>query len=176
MREDLSSAQVNALETALSALTPDAGRLSRDRLLFLAGRASAARRRWAWPAAAAAFAVLSAGLGLGWALRPAPQGVSAVTYVLVREAVPPPAPPPAWAATPRAEPDDGGERWRAQVASLKRRQEILKWGVDALGPSRAAPADDAGPSLEHELGLPPGSLDRPNWWRRPAPAPTGDPS
>lgn len=176
MHEDLSQTQVKALEATLTALTPDSGQLNRDRLLFLAGRASAARRHWLWPATTATLAILSAYLGLGWALQPVPQSVSEIVHVPVHETVPPPGsnlqPPAVWASGP----DDDSERWRAQVTSLKRRQEILKWGADALWPSRAAPADNAGPSLEHELGLPPGSLDRWNWLHRSTAPPTGDPS
>ncbi|HVW01906.1 MAG TPA: hypothetical protein VHB77_16255, partial [Planctomycetaceae bacterium] len=71
---------VNDVERALRSLRPASPQLDRDRLMFLAGRASvvsaaprnAARARPSifWPSAAAAMTLVSLGLGATLALRP----------------------------------------------------------------------------------------------------------
>ncbi|WP_169977413.1 hypothetical protein [Tautonia rosea] len=55
---------LNAIEAALGSLAPARGTIDRDRLMFLAGRASVRRspaERFAWPSIAAAFAVVALG-------------------------------------------------------------------------------------------------------------------
>jgi hypothetical protein len=61
-------AELTALEVALRQLTPAQGALDRDRLMYLAGQASAAPARangfhLPWPLATAALALVSLGLG-----------------------------------------------------------------------------------------------------------------
>ena len=53
-----------ALSAALGGLTPMRAALSRDRLLYEAGRRAANRRPLTWPIVAGLFAVLSVGLGV----------------------------------------------------------------------------------------------------------------
>jgi hypothetical protein len=59
--------ELKALEAALGGLKPAAGAIDRDRLMYLAGRASLERSsrisRFAWPLAAAALFVVSVTLG-----------------------------------------------------------------------------------------------------------------
>ena len=60
--------EFNAIEAALAALAPTTGGLDRDRLMYLAGRASvfaageARTFRWAWPVAMAAMTTVAAAL------------------------------------------------------------------------------------------------------------------
>jgi len=101
---------MTALEAALAALTPRADRLDRERLMFLAGRASvlgekavegataglsgsgrdstagqASRgtqhSRWPWPAAFAAMTAVAAGLLVALVTRPGPQVVERIAPV-----------------------------------------------------------------------------------------------
>jgi len=67
------------IEAALASLVPRGDRLSRDRLMFLAGQASVARRgqdgavraaRWAWPSAFAAMSAVAASLLVALLVRP----------------------------------------------------------------------------------------------------------
>ena len=66
-RED---ADLNALETVLLDLVPQPA-LSRDAVLFAAGRASVPRRGW-WPHACAGLAAVVLGLSVGMLFRPDP--------------------------------------------------------------------------------------------------------
>ncbi len=66
-----SSEQPDELEQMLSRLKPREGSVSRDRLMFLAGRQEllrerASRRRWLWPAATAASWLLTAAVAGLW--------------------------------------------------------------------------------------------------------------
>lgn len=149
---------LNEIESALRSLTPKKSTIDRERLLFLAGQASAAsadkapvRRlgRWRWAtfaSAAVAVAVCVAHFG-----RPAPepQVVERVVYVEVPAKTPPrPEPhgemvrreprPPAAEAEP--------ELWRgAEFVSsrmLRLRHPAMAFDVDQLPESRFASADD----------------------------------
>src|SRR5690242_1894554 len=86
--------ELTAVERALAGLTPAAGGLNRDALMFAAGRASA-RRGWGWPAAAGGSALAAAVLGAVLLFRPAPEPV--VRYVWVTP------PPPRTDMTPPPE-------------------------------------------------------------------------
>lgn len=90
-REDAD--ELKPVEQTLAAFAPAAPRLDRDRLMFLAGAASArgpaeiapverggsrrvdaaAKRAWLWPAAATALAATSLALGIALFVRPQPQ-------------------------------------------------------------------------------------------------------
>jgi len=61
MSDELQPDAMNAIESAWRSLTPASSGLSRDQVLFAAGRASAAPRRVLWPATA----VLGWGLAIG---------------------------------------------------------------------------------------------------------------
>jgi cell division septal protein FtsQ len=66
------------VEEALSRLRLPATTLDRDRLMFEAGRRSAGRSLLVWRAMMLVFFV---GIGLSWAIRPAPQPVERIVYV-----------------------------------------------------------------------------------------------
>jgi len=139
--------ELRAVEAALAGLIPAAS-VNRDRLLFEAGRRSAARGR-AWPLATLGFAVLSAVLAL---YRPEPPArvVEHVTYVpvpaassseVVEKAPEPLVPERAPAVT---------ESYVSGNEYLRQRDQVLRWGADALS---APPPAPAGPSVPLELLL-----------------------
>ena len=77
MADEERNEDLDDLEAALASLSPRGSRIDRDRLLFLAGRASAeptsgssVRRRWLWPAATAASLTAACVLGALLAVRP----------------------------------------------------------------------------------------------------------
>src|SRR5262249_52883449 len=88
--EDLS-----ALEQRLAAWRPSPEGLDADRMLFAAGRASAAgpRARLLWPAAAACLALLSASLG-AWLVSERGERLALARQLRQKEAAPAPAPAP----------------------------------------------------------------------------------
>jgi len=144
--------ELNALEASLRRLEPQTN-LSRDRVLFEAGRTSA-RRPWPWPASTALST--TAALVLGWLLwrqpGPPPTPEPATRTVVVERIVPPqtPVPPPVEvASTPRPATEDISPDL---VESLRLRRDVILWGVEILqpGPSQRT----AGQTLT------PGSLPR----------------
>ena len=133
MSEPLDRPEMTALEASLGKLAPCPAALDRDRLLFEAGRASARPGRL-WQGAAAAASLTAAALALLLVLRPAPVTVVEPRVVYVHER-PAPQPAPEDPATPPAEvatADD--EAPVPQTEYLRRRQEVLRWGVDMLPP------------------------------------------
>jgi len=121
MSQERLKSELAALEASLAALTPRPSTVDRDRLMFLAGRASgaSARRRgpasWLWPLATAASLLLAAGLGtLAW-LREVDQPVA---YV--------PAAPTQDLLRTSAE----STRWAADYLRLRNR--VIDRGVDAV--------------------------------------------
>lgn len=126
---------LNAIEAALGSLAPARGTIDRDRLMFLAGRASVRRspaERFAWPSIAAALAVVA--LGEAAMLVPRPEaGPGMVERVVVAESPPDQEPP-----TPREpipEPP-------AEVVILHRssRKESTVFDRPLPGPSDTSPA------------------------------------
>jgi hypothetical protein len=84
MSTEEESVEFKAIEAALAELAPTAGGLDRDRLMYLAGRASVLANgevrtfRWAWPVATAAMTTVAAALLAVVSLRladPAPRTV-----------------------------------------------------------------------------------------------------
>ncbi len=136
---------LSPLEETLARLAPVQGGLSRDRVLFEAGRASARPGR-TWPLLAAGSAVTAAVLGVLLLTRPGPQVVERTIVVRVPESAPPPAPegPPAGSPVEQAEPLSPAFAL-GQSDYLRRRQEVLRWGVDVL-PS-APPRSPSSPPL-----------------------------
>ena len=120
------------LEESLARLVPAQGGLSRDHVLFEAGRASARPGR-AWPLLAAGSALAAAVLGVLLLTRPGPQVIEHTIIVRVPESAPSPAPekPPAVTRGEQAEPQSPAFAL-GQSDHLRRRQEVLRWGVDVL--------------------------------------------
>lgn len=153
---------------ALARLAPQPPTLSRDALLFAAGRAAAAPRLpgWTWPTAAAFFAGLSLvltaflaspGTG-GGEVRVVTQYVPMPGPVRIVEEPRPPVPevlPPAKSKPAESPPDD-------TVRMLRVRRDVYRWGLDMLPRSTAAgPAAPSGVTsrdLDRWLNLPPGTL------------------
>ncbi|HVX12014.1 MAG TPA: hypothetical protein VHC22_12595 [Pirellulales bacterium] len=88
-----SDGSLRRFEAELSALAPRAVQLDRDRLMFLAGQASAGTpadgylsRRWIWPVSFSAMSALAASLLVLLILRPAPQVVERIVRVPVEAA------------------------------------------------------------------------------------------
>jgi hypothetical protein len=117
----MSENEMKPLESALAALEPRPAAFDRDRLMFLAGQRSAARRGWTLPCLTAALASAGTLLGVMLLYRPEPQ-------VVVRPDPPYelPAPQSAWAQAD-TEPTPEGN-----YISLRNR--ILTAGIDALPP------------------------------------------
>src|SRR5262245_35237733 len=74
--------ELSGLEAALSQLTPLAGSLSRDTVVFQAGQASV-RGRWWWPAATVVAALTAAVLAVLLITRP-PHVVERIVYLPAR--------------------------------------------------------------------------------------------
>lgn len=92
--EELRDKELSELEAALGGLLPRPSRLDRDRLLFLAGQASASsspasaeqrerpnRRHWIWPAISALSTAAAVVLAVLLVMRPGPQVVREIVYV-----------------------------------------------------------------------------------------------
>ncbi len=140
---------LSEFERDLVSVKPQPGRLSRGRLMFLAGQASVRpekgratrRKRWYWPASTAVMTVVSAALVLIVVYRPVivhtaqPHVVREVVYV--DRATQPPAPA---AQSPEPPQSDWTPRLAAETAErvsgdyLDIRHRVLALGVDALPP------------------------------------------
>lgn len=142
---------LKGVEAAMGSLSPAPGRLDRDRVMYLAGRASARPAplaRAGWPALAAGLAALALAEGFALSGRPGARVVERVVYV----PAPPPAPAPekAPAVVPGPQ-DEGGpapERRladgrapgrlpflalsRAETDYQRLRTRLLRDGADAL--------------------------------------------
>lgn len=146
-------ASLERFAAELAALSPQA-RLDRDRLMYLAGQASAAipkygrdARRWAWPAAFSGMTVVAASLLLLLALRPAPRVVERIVRV------PTPVPPPQRAdvypstALAQAVPINLKQREAPRGLSpnapaavyLDLRDRVLAMGFDSFSPPDSPP-------------------------------------
>jgi len=147
---------------ALKRLAPQPAHLSRDALLFEAGKAAASSRLppWAWPAATATFAGLS--LVLAAFLVSPSDPIIRVVYVqpaaagrpsIANNVEPPQAPK---TEKPRSTED------MEKVRMLQVRRDVLRWGVEMLPDSKSA---KGGPSQDvvarrvtNWLDLPPGTF------------------
>ena len=155
---------------ALKRLAPQPPHLSRDALLFEAGKAAVSPRMgpWVWPSIAGSFAALSLVLG-AFLIAPGTseaQYIDRTVYVYVPQPAPPsPDPgdqpgPLARLKTPRV--DDSAETARR----LRQRRDVLRWGVDMLPESKptapAPSADVTAREVTHWLNLPPGTFALPS--------------
>lgn len=160
MAEDRHDPELTRLEAFLQSLAPHPAALDRDRLMYQAGRTSAAGRGWLWPSASAVLAAAVAVLGAALWLRPDPAVVERVVYL------PPPAPvdEPAPVTGPPVQAD-----------YLRLRQEVLLHGVDVLARPPAPSAEGPSRPPEDEPGLSPWTLQPLDQPRPPDPAKPGDP-
>jgi hypothetical protein len=90
MSEKRLNDELAAIEAALCSLQPVPSNVQRDRLMFLAGRASADRLplhgrprlpAWLWPCATAASLLVAIALGVLWSTGGKPEIVERVVYV-----------------------------------------------------------------------------------------------
>ncbi|MFH1267357.1 MAG: hypothetical protein ABIK89_16660, partial [Planctomycetota bacterium] len=91
-REAELSPELKAIEAELAALSPREDRMNRERLVFLAGRASVGGRvagrgslvaGWAWPASTAGMTAVAATLLVMLLVRPEPPAVERIRFVEV---------------------------------------------------------------------------------------------
>jgi hypothetical protein len=144
-QEDLTSEQI-AFEATLSAMRPAVAAVDRDRLMYLAGRASAEAdersiastkgwerlRTWLWPCATAASLLLAVGLG-AIALGPS-QVVERIVYVERERPVP---------VLPI--PSSDRDELRPTADYLRLRELVLREGVDAIPASSRRPDNGQAP-------------------------------
>jgi hypothetical protein len=124
---------------ALKKLAPQPAHLSRDALLFEAGKAAATPRLagWAWPSTAAAFAGVSFVLGAFLLSSDPPTIVQPVDRVVyVQQPAPPedalPIPKTHKPESPIA-PNSTASVERSEAArALQVRREVYRWGIDML--------------------------------------------
>jgi hypothetical protein len=150
MSEERLNDELAAVEAALASLTPVPSNLQRDRVLFLAGLASADRavlrpqRRltaWLWPCATSASLLLAATFGLLWAAGRTPQIVERVVYVQVKH------PATAIANSVAARPSTPFADWRA--APVVRRSGAATLPQRNPAPVRRAPSHSESGSCSH---------------------------
>jgi hypothetical protein len=143
---------MSPLEAALGQLAPAAGALSRERVLFEAGRASARPGR-TWPLLAGASSLLASVLALVLLTRPA-QVVEHTVIVRVAQPPAPPSPPPPEPAAdnPLVEQTEPTTDFfvSGETDYLRRREEVLRWGVDRL-PAAAPRSPSSTPLTPAEL-------------------------
>ncbi len=154
--------ELNRLEAGLQALTPRAPAINRDRLLFLAGQASASRRAVGWRAWAIGSSLAAAGLGLALCFRPSPERVEVVRWL------PGPAeqfsssseqPGPIASSAVLVAPHFDGRN--EPYGQLQLRKLAFDYGVDALPQSSAAESNTENqPSMDE----PPTAGSR-IWWQ-----------
>jgi len=168
-QDDLNpAADLAPFADALKRLAPQPAHLSRDALLFEAGKAAGGPRlpAWVWPTVAGAFAALSLVLAAFLASPDSlpPPGQPAVVHVVPphdSQPIPlPPAPINEAPAKPKEiKPDDSSPD---QARMLQVRRDVLRWGVDMLPeprPAATAPSPDVvARTITHWLNLPPGTF------------------
>jgi hypothetical protein len=166
-QDDLNpTSDLDPFADALKRLAPQPAELSRDALLFEAGKAAAHSRvpAWVWPSATALFAALSIVLA-GFAATPSTPRVE-IVYVNVPQ--PATDQPPAADATDLKPPKPAKARSAEDLERMRMlqvRRDVLRWGVDMLpepkptsgGPSR----DVAAREVTVWLNLPPGTFALP---------------
>lgn len=133
MSEERIDPDLAPFEAALRPLAPSPSTVDRDRLMFLAGQASAQRHRivaWTWPGMAVAATLLAGVLGVMLVVRPEPSVVERIVYVaLPQQDARPHAPDEGPAATP---PSLAGSPSPSAVEYLRLRRLVLARGIDAV--------------------------------------------
>jgi hypothetical protein len=163
-QDDLNPAsELGPFADALKRLAPQPAHLSRDALLFEAGKATVSpRMKWAWPSATAAFAGISFVLA-AFLMSP---GSPSVQYVDRIVYVNPPAESdgPARVATKPepAKPNKVSESEDLSEAAkaYQVRRDVLRWGIDMLPESKSDGGRSPGVAqrdLPRWLDQPPGA-------------------
>jgi hypothetical protein len=158
MSDDVRDPKLAAVEAALRGLAPAPARVNRDRILFTAG-ARSVRRGLLWPVATAVSLVLVGVLGVAHVLRPAVREVERVVHVPVPlERVPHPPMPPEHPPEPAPESPshtrpESLARAPAPEGYLRLRNQVVRFGVDALPSTPAVPqtASPQAPTRAREL-------------------------
>lgn len=158
--------ELSALESKLTTLTPVPSAVDRDYLLFQAGRASVRRNAWVWQAATGCLIVAVAGLTLALLSRPVPSRGEPITVErIVYLPAPPVADVPASSAvysSPKSvEPASAADedRWVDQAENLRHRQQVMRFGVEALPETRSRPTGEKALPMDPLIGLPASTLD-----------------
>jgi len=159
------------IEGAFSSLNPAATGISRDRLLFEAGRADASRMFWLWRGAAVGFAGLSLVLAVlvVFPIDRHPTIVERERIVEVRVPVPALPEPPRPSSAPVSDPvRETVQKEPAlspeAVHMFQIRRDVMRWGPDVLPESRPVEklsSDESARELGRWLELPPGVLTAP---------------
>ena len=155
MSEESNPQDVKGIEAALGALAPAPVRIDRDGLMFRAGQASTGRHRWAWPAAAGALAAVAATLAMVLVPRPRPEPEQRIVYVEVEKKpvkVPEKTEPPVQVARAAQERLVRDDLPRARIGYFKLRDELLRWGLDALASPPVAITIEPPLTIEKLLG------------------------
>jgi hypothetical protein len=154
---------------ALQRLAPQPTHLSRDALLFEAGKAAGTSRVpvWVWPSATGLFAATSLVLAAFLIDPVTSQPVERVVYIERAAPLPaleePPVHPP---VPPEPLPTSVDDHSKA-ARMLQVRRDVLRWGVDMLPESRvesiARPREESARDLARWLNLPPDTFAHPGF-------------
>ena len=136
MSEERVRQDLTGVEAAISSLSPTPTGVDRDRLMYLAGRATAAgsldarrpRAHWAWPSATAASLLLAVTFATMWAAR----GEPVVIYRDRPVAAPRESQQPDAAVEEEVESASPRKPWRTDYLRLRRL--VLTDGIDAAEP------------------------------------------
>jgi hypothetical protein len=135
MPEHTHDLEMTDLERALGAFRPAAARLDRDRLMFEAGRRSAAapaRSRWAWPAVAASLAAVALGQAAALNRRSDPTVVERVVFVPRPADSAEPARPTALSVPVAADSDERRPEPPPENRYLQISRQVERYGLDGL--------------------------------------------
>lgn len=156
---------------ALQKLAPQPSHLSRDALLFAAGKAAGRPKlpAWAWPTATGTFAAISFVL-TAFLVSPSesvvPDTRVEMVYVPVDHHAPKlPTSVPSDKPVPKVRPKPPSEEPTDVARAMQMRRDVLRWGVDMLPESksagRGASPDVTAREVTHWLNLPPGTFALP---------------
>jgi hypothetical protein len=143
MLHDSNEQRLSDLELALAALTPSAGHINRDRLMYAAGRRSAGRR-WTWQLTCGLLTLATVWMGAAWFLRAGAPPTDRIVYVPLSVA-------PGSHEAMRSGPEDASTAVQTpSIATtggvyLHMRDDVLRWGADYLAPKSAMPTTHRSP-------------------------------
>lgn len=156
---------------ALQRLAPQPSHLSRDALLFEAGKAAGRPTlpAWAWPTATGTFAAISFVLTaflVSPSERVLPDHHVEMIYVPVEHRAPLPlAPVPDEKPAPKTKTKLSSEETTDIARAMQMRREVFRWGVDMLPESKSeegeSSPDVTAREVTHWLNLPPGTFALP---------------